>query len=136
MSIDHLSSISLRGDKMKQIIIDWGWFYDVFQCPDYIVDDIQNYEAQFYQWLENKDNDHGYWGAYPQAEAGIPDPYLPRDPNGQDFVCWGVEALIDWLNKYAINRDNDEKVVLTEFQFDDRDILQKMVDSGIVRIYG
>jgi len=120
---------------MKPVILDWGWMYDILQCPDYIADNINSYQMQFDKWLYDKTNDHGYWVAYPPyGSVGFPDPYGPRDPNGQDGISWGVDALIDWLNRFAVRVD--QKVSLIEFQLDDRLRIDEMVDAGVIRIFG
>jgi len=121
---------------MKPIIIDWGWRFDVIQCPDFIADNINDYQMQFDQWLGDKNNDHGYWVSYPPVEPGFPDPYHPRDPDGKDAVSWGVVEFMEWLNEFIEFNDSDEKVTLIEFQLYDRVRIQKMVDTGITRIYG
>ena len=111
--------------------------YDIIQCPDYIADDINNYQMQFDKWLYSKTNDHGYWVAYPPlGSVGLPDPYGPRDLKGQDGISWGVEALIEWLNRFVVPDNTDEKVSLIAFQLDDRLELDEMVKAGIIRIYG
>ena len=112
---------------MKPVILDWGWWYDVIQCPDYIANDIRQYQMQFDKWLFDENSEHGYWVSYP-------DPAI--ESTDKVALSWDVEAFINWLNRFVVNENMNEKVSLIEFQSADRLSIDEMVKAGIPRIYG
>lgn len=81
--------------------------YDVLSVPDCIADDLSKYIHDFYDWLHDKNNDHGYWENV-NEEFGS---FLG--------LCYdGATAFPQWLNETVL-KDSDEKAyLLPKIEFD------------------
>ena len=85
---------------MALILLNCGMNgYYLLSVPEQIAKDIDQYRAKFNEWLENPENDHGYWEMV-DAEFGR-FPALKYD---------GYEAFPRWLNDYVL-MDSEEKAV-------------------------
>lgn len=70
---------------------------DLIECPDDILENIEDLQEKFWKWLFDKNNDHKYW-IY---------------KNDQKFgCCYRADAFVEWLNQYVLrNADKEAKVV-------------------------
>lgn len=94
------------GSIMGKVLLNWTYQSDLIECPDYISDHLLNYQLSFDQWLTNPSNHHGYW---------------TKDCEGDDAVCFGSDAFVDWLNEYVI-KDGENKVIFAKMDFQANEI--------------
>lgn len=81
-----------------KIVVDFGCDADIIDCPEQIIDDLDNLRNRFIDWLFDEKNDHSYW-MYENGE--------------KHGCCYRSEAFIEWLNKYILT-DSEYKVELIE----------------------
>ena len=83
---------------MKKIFIKVMYTMSEVMVPDYIANDIKKYRQMFFKWLEDKDNNHGYWYISNGYKTGL---------------VYDITAFIDYLNKYVVKEKKD-KVFISE----------------------
>lgn len=85
---------------MKKIALSADSNPAIYFVPDMIADNLMKYINDFFDWLYDKNNDHGYW---------------IHLPNSSDLgVCYTEEAFIKWINDFIII--DSEKSVLIEIK--------------------
>jgi len=110
---------------MAIVIIEIEYHYYLMECPAFVAENITDYQQQFDVWMSDKSNDHGYWGKHePQeyfAEKGMPDPYnMGRDPDGKDFLAYGEDAFVDWLNRFVLQDKSEKAKIISTHHIDER----------------
>ncbi|HEX9061775.1 MAG TPA: hypothetical protein VF941_16475 [Clostridia bacterium] len=83
---------------MKKIVLSADNYPCIYIVPDFIAGNMKEYIDQFFDWLYNENNDHGYWV---KTSAG--------ELRG---VCYTEEAYIKWLNEFVVG--DSEKAILVE----------------------
>lgn len=75
---------------MKEIIINWTYYYDKIVCPSFVVDNLENYQTKFDAWISNPVNKHEYWECLEDGEMAL---------------SFDTDAFVNWLNDYVIIDD-------------------------------
>ena len=78
---------------MKKIFVKVMYTLSEVMVPDYIANDIKKYRQMFFKWLEDKDNNHGYWYISNGYKTGL---------------VYDITAFIDYLNKYVVKEKKDK----------------------------
>lgn len=86
---------------MGKVLLNWTYESDLIECPNYISNNLQEYQMRFDKWLSDKNNYHGYW---------------TKDCEANDGLCFGSDAFVDWLNEYII-KDVETKVIFLKIGF-------------------
>lgn len=85
-----------------EFLIHWTYSSDLAVCPDVDQKTLHDYQMQFDVWLHNKSNNHGYW---------------TKNGEGEDALCFGTEAFINWLNEYIfIHSDEKARMIKGDFK--------------------
>lgn len=97
------NTIDKRGRKMKEVILNWTYYYDKIVCPDFVAEHLSDYQIKFDEWINQPENEERY---------------LVKTEDGEEALCFNSDAFVDWLNECMIG--NGEKAVYVQ-----RDILKK-----------
>lgn len=76
---------------MVKVAIEFTYYVDIIEVPDYIAKDIKKYQRAFDKWLYDKDNNHGLWVIVDGQKKAV-------SFDTQDFV--------DYLNRHAISNSD------------------------------
>lgn len=81
-----------------RILLNWTYSSDVVECPQEIAENLQYYQLEFDKWLQNRENQHGYW---------------TTDGFGNEWgLEFGSDAFVMWLNENILI--NEEKAVIVQ----------------------
>ena len=65
---------------------------DIIDVPQSVIENADEYQKKFSEWLFDKNADHSYW----------------RYENGKKFGCnYRSDALVEWLNAFPLS-DSEE----------------------------
>lgn len=78
---------------MKEVIINWTYYYDKIACPSFVADNLETYQIKFDSWIGNTNSKHNYW--------------INTD-DGQLTLSFDTDAFVNWLNEYELV-NNEEK---------------------------
>lgn len=79
-----------------QLITDFAVDVDIIEVPKMVIDNAEDYQAQFFKWLFNKSIDHAYWWY----------------EDGKKYGCnYRSDAFVEWLNAYPL-KDEEEKAFI------------------------
>lgn len=70
---------------------------DIADLPERFADSLEKVQEEFFRWLFNKDNDHGYW----VIEDGE-----------KKYCSYDSEAFVSWLNDYQLAKGEPEASVV------------------------
>jgi len=73
---------------MKFILLKLEYEHRLISVPAYVADDADAYQQQFFDWLYDRNNDHGYWTVTDFGEPGV--------------RYNGDTAFVKWLNEYVL----------------------------------
>ena len=78
---------------------------DIIDVPQFIIDNVEDYQREFTAWLSDKNIDHAYW----HYENGV-----------KYGVSFRSDALVEWLNKFPLadNSDKAKSVVVGIGKYD------------------
>lgn len=97
---------------MCKINIYWVHEVDVIEYPKKVTDNLVKYSIDFISWLSNENNCHGYW---------------TKDCEGNNALCFGTKAFIDWLNGFILN-NNASKAIIVELD-------SQNIDASLPKLY-
>ena len=87
---------------MKHILLNVEYRYSLVSVPTAIADSAKAYQDDFFKWLYDKNNDHGYWHELPEADW--------VDGDHRLGLRYGGDAFVKWLNELVLH-ESEEKAV-------------------------
>lgn len=80
------------------VIINFCIDGDIIDVPQFVAENINEYQSSFLEWLFDKSNEHEYW-CY---------------EDGEKFGCnYRSEAFVEWLNSNPLKRENEKASVVS-----------------------
>lgn len=83
-----------------KILVDYGYYADILECPTEIGKQINQLQYKFDKWLVEHKNEHNLWF---------------HDEIEGDILSFGAQDFADWINKYYI-KDLKNKVTIIATQ--------------------
>lgn len=80
---------------MKEVYLQFDLFVDKIKVPDNVFADIGSHRLNFFRWIQDKNNDHGYWVFSEGRRMG---------------VRYAGDAFVKYLNEVVL-KDSREKAV-------------------------
>lgn len=86
-----------KEDLRMKVVVRMTYDADIIEVPNHIGENIKEYQAEFDEWLYNKNNDHPFWT------------YKDGEKYG---VCFRSNAFVYWLNNVKlVGSENSVSVV-------------------------
>lgn len=76
-----------KEDLSMKVVVRMTYDADIIEVPNHIGENIKEYQAEFDEWLYNKNNDHPFWT------------YKDGEKYG---VCYRSNAFVYWLNNVKL----------------------------------
>lgn len=83
---------------MKKLILNFYFYRQLITVPDYVEANARQLQKDFFKWLENKNNHHGYW---------------EKSEDGDLVLNYEGSAFVKWLNENILS-ESDEKAEMTD----------------------
>ncbi len=74
---------------------------DVIDIPQFVLQDINNIQQMFFDWLFNKNNNHDYW---------------VRIGDVKKYCSYRSEAFIEWLNSYYLVESKEKALCVSQYE--------------------
>lgn len=87
--------IKKRRENEMKILVSYGYYADVIDCPTHIADKIKELQREFDVWLNDPKNEHNLWF---------------HDEIQGNCLSFDAQDFADWINEHYLN-DSEEKVV-------------------------
>ncbi len=95
---------------MKKVILDFHFFQELANVPDYVEENIKFYQEKFLEWLTDPSNKHQYWFYPDPVENDF------ADDDNEPSLSYAGEAFVYWLNEFILT-DSVEKASLEEGEY-------------------
>lgn len=86
---------------MKKVILKWSYYEDIILCPDYVAENLQEYQKQFDIWINQPEQEKKYQVTIMET--------------GEKALCFDSDAFVNWLNEHVVGKDE-------QVTYDQRDI--------------
>ena len=89
---------------MGKIILNWTYDSDMLECPEYISNNLADYQIKFDAWVSDKNREQpSFWVKY--VVNGIT----------YEGVSFGSEDFVEWLKQYVIQPGEEVFFIKREF---------------------
>ncbi len=97
---------------MGKIILNWTYYSDMVECPDYISNNLLEYQFKFDEWVSDRNTQPSYWVKH--EIGGIT----------YEGVSFSSDAFTEWLKKNIIQAGEDVFFIKREFtpDYDERQL--------------